>query len=165
MTLPFRCRSLWPMKPKIQARRQSGFSRQPIERGDRNGHGTRGHGQSGRRSGLTGLFARVRLQAEGSKPALLIHEQAVLTDQDRKYVYVLGEGNAAQRRDVLLGAEINGLRVAESGLQPGSKVIVNGTHQDILPGQTVAPVSVPMEAPNSAAAQAAAPDAASAPEA
>lgn len=113
---------------------------------------------------VPGLFARVRLQAEGSKPALLIHDQAVLTDQDRKYVYVLGEGNAAQRRDVLLGAEINGLRVAESGLQPGDQVIVNGTRKIFFPGQTVAPVSVPMEAPNSAAAQAA-PDAASAPEA
>jgi hypothetical protein len=29
---------------------------------------------------------------------MLIHERAVLTDQDRKYVYVVGEDNLAQRR-------------------------------------------------------------------
>ena len=105
---------------------------------------------------VPGLFARVRLQAEGSATALLIHDQAVLTDQDRKYVFVLGEGNAAQRRDVVLGAQINGLRVVESGLQPSDQVIVNGTRKIFFPDQVVAPVSVPMDAPNSAAAQAAA---------
>lgn len=105
---------------------------------------------------VPGLFARVRLQAEGSATALLIHDQAVLTDQDRKYVFVLGEGNAAQRRDVVLGAQINGLRVVESGLQPNDQVIVNGTRKIFFPDQVVAPVTVPMNAPNSAAAQAAA---------
>ena len=105
---------------------------------------------------VPGLFARVRLQAEGSATALLIHDQAVLTDQDRKYVFVLGEGNAAQRRDVVLGAQINGLRVVESGLQPSDQVIVNGTRKIFFPDQVVAPVTVPMDAPNSAAAQAAA---------
>ena len=105
---------------------------------------------------VPGLFARVRLQAEGSATALLIHDQAVLTDQDRKYVFVLGEGNAAQRRDVVLGAQINGLRVVESGLQPNDQVIVNGTRKIFFPDQVVAPVTVPMDAPNSAAAQAAA---------
>lgn len=105
---------------------------------------------------VPGLFARVRLQAEGSATALLIHDQAVLTDQDRKYVFVLGEGNAAQRRDVVLGAQINGLRVVESGLQPSDQVIVNGTRKIFFPDQVVAPVTVPMDAPNSAAAPAAA---------
>jgi len=105
---------------------------------------------------VPGLFARVRLQAEGSATALLIHDQAVLTDQDRKYVFVLGEGNAAQRRDVVLGAQINGLRVVESGLQPNDQVIVNGTRKIFFPDQVVAPVTVPMDAPNSAAAPAAA---------
>src|SRR5690625_249445 len=40
-----------------------------------------------------GLYARVQLQAASSGEALLVDERAVLTDQDRKYVYVLGEDN------------------------------------------------------------------------
>jgi len=46
----------------------------------------------------------------------------VLTDQDRKYVYVLGPENKALRRDVKLGRVIDGLRVVSEGLQPGDKV-------------------------------------------
>jgi multidrug efflux system membrane fusion protein len=50
-----------------------------------------------------GLFARVQLQGGGGEQqALLIDDKAVLTDQDRKYVYVVGEGNKAERRDLEL---------------------------------------------------------------
>lgn len=59
-------------------------------------------------------------------PALLIHDQAVLTDQDRKYVYVVGEGNVATRKDVVLGSAVDGLRIVESGLAAGDQVVVNG---------------------------------------
>ena len=43
-----------------------------------------------------GLFARVQLEGSGVFHALLIDDKAVLTDQDRKYVYVLGPGNTAR---------------------------------------------------------------------
>jgi multidrug efflux system membrane fusion protein len=95
-----------------------------------------------------GLFARVRLLGASQSNALLIHEQAVLTDQDRRYVYVLGKDNAAERRDVTLGAHIDALRVVESGLKPGDKVIVNGMTKIFFPGQTVNPRDVPMDQPN-----------------
>ncbi|HKX99734.1 MAG TPA: efflux RND transporter periplasmic adaptor subunit [Steroidobacteraceae bacterium] len=95
-----------------------------------------------------GLFARVRLLGETLASALLIHEQAVLTDQDRRYVYVLGDGNAAQRRDVKLGSHIEGLVVIESGLRAGDRVIVNGMRKVFFPGQPVNPHVVPMDQPN-----------------
>ncbi len=95
-----------------------------------------------------GLFARVRLLGETLASALLIHEQAVLTDQDRRYVYVLGEKNAAERRDVTLGAPVEGLRIVESGLKAGDKVIVNGMRKIFFPGQPVNPHDVPMNQPN-----------------
>src|SRR5690606_23334899 len=72
-----------------------------------------------------GLFARVQLEGSGDFQALLIDDRAVMTDQDRKYVYVLGEGDTAERRDVVLGSVIDGLRVVEQGLAPGDRVIVN----------------------------------------
>ncbi len=103
-----------------------------------------------------GLFARVRLLGASQSNALLIHEQSVLTDQDRRYVYVLGKDNAAERRDVTLGAHIDALRVVESGLKPGDKVIVNGMTKIFFPGQTVNPRDVPMDQPNLPAPTAAA---------
>jgi multidrug efflux system membrane fusion protein len=99
-----------------------------------------------------GLFARVRLLGASQSNALLVHEQAVLTDQDRRYVYILGKDNAAERRDVTLGPHIDALRVVESGLAPGDKVIVNGMAKIFFPGQPVSPRDVPMDEPNQAAA-------------
>ena len=95
-----------------------------------------------------GLFARVKLLGESKDNALLIHEQAVLTDQDRRYVYIVGDKNSAERRDVSLGPVVEGLRVVESGLKPGDKVIVNGMRKIFFPGQPVKPHAVPMDQPN-----------------
>lgn len=93
---------------------------------------------------MPGLFARVRLAGSGTAQALLVDDKAVLTDQDRKYVYVLGKGNTAERRDVSLGQVVDGLRVVEQGLKPGDRVIVNGLQKIFMPGMPVAPTTVAM---------------------
>ncbi|QSX77252.1 efflux RND transporter periplasmic adaptor subunit [Agrilutibacter solisilvae] len=94
-----------------------------------------------------GLFARVQLEGSGKFKAALVDDKAVLTDQDRKYVYVLGPGNTAVRKDVVLGRSIDGLRVIESGLAPTDKVIVHGVQKVFFPGMPVAPQSIAMGAP------------------
>ena len=95
-----------------------------------------------------GLFARVRLLGESQKDALLINEQAVLTDQDRRYVYIVGDKNGAERRDVKLGPRVEGLLVVDSGLKAGDKVIINGMRKIFFPGQPVNPHPVPMDQPD-----------------
>ena len=94
-----------------------------------------------------GLFARVQLEGSGEFKAMLIDDKAVLTDQDRKYVYVLGPKNAAVRKDIVLGRSIDGLRVVESGLTPADKVIVHGVQKVFFPGMPVAPKEIAMGAP------------------
>lgn len=94
-----------------------------------------------------GLFARVQLQGSGEFNAMLIDDSAVLTDQDRKYVYVIGPKNSAMRKDVVLGRSIDGLRVVESGLAPTDKVIVHGVQKVFMPGMPVKPVQIAMGAP------------------
>lgn len=94
-----------------------------------------------------GMFARLKLLGSGSYPATLIHDRAVLTDQDRKYVYVVGENSTAQRRDVVLGREIDGLRVVTKGLEAGELVVVNGVQKIFFPGMPIAPSTVPMDQP------------------
>lgn len=99
-----------------------------------------------------GLFARVRMMGASPREAMLVHEQALLTDQDRKYVWVVGEGETALRKDVVLGESIDGLRVVEEGLAPGDRVVVNGVRKIFFPGQPLAPREVPMNAPLTPAA-------------
>jgi membrane fusion protein, multidrug efflux system len=84
-----------------------------------------------------GLFARVRLLDEHSTPALLIDDRSVLTDQDRKYVYVVDDAGRALRKDIRLGRLIDGLRVVESGLVPEDRVIVHGVQKVFFPGMPV----------------------------
>jgi multidrug efflux system membrane fusion protein len=87
---------------------------------------------------------------------MLVDDKAVLTDQDRKYVYVLGPGNTATRKDVVLGRSIDGLRVVESGLAATDKVIVHGVQKVFFPGMPVAPQAIAMGAPPPAPAAGAA---------
>lgn len=94
-----------------------------------------------------GLYARVQLLGSGQFKAMLVDDKAVLTDQDRKYVYVLGEKNAATRKDIKLGPVIDGLRVVTSGLAPTDKVIVHGVQKVFFPGMPVSPKVIAMGAP------------------
>jgi multidrug efflux system membrane fusion protein len=92
-----------------------------------------------------GLYARVQLESTGTVQALLVDDKAILTDQDRKYVYVLGAGNTAQRKDVQLGPLVDGLRLVQSGLGTSDKVIVNGLQKIFYPGAPVTPKESAME--------------------
>jgi multidrug efflux system membrane fusion protein len=94
-----------------------------------------------------GLFARVQLKGTGKFKAMLVDDKAVLTDQDRKYVYVLGPHNTAARKDIVAGRMIDGLRVVESGLAPTDKVIVHGVQKVFMPGMPVTPQTIVMGAP------------------
>ncbi|WP_158781492.1 efflux RND transporter periplasmic adaptor subunit [Pantoea sp. BAV 3049] len=91
-----------------------------------------------------GLFARVQLPGRADFPALLVNDKAVLTDQDRKYVYVIDAQNKAQRRDIKPGQMADGLRIVQQGLQPGDKVIVDGVQKVFMPGMPVNAKTVPM---------------------
>ena len=92
---------------------------------------------------IPGQFARLRMGQIKSTAALLVSERAVGTDQSKKYVMVVGNDNKAAYREVTLGANVDGLRIVTSGLQPEERVIVNGL-QRVRPGSLVAPEAVPM---------------------
>lgn len=89
-----------------------------------------------------GLFARVRLLGSMPFTAILVDDRAILTDQDRKFVYVVDQDAKARRRDVQLGRTSEGLRVVQRGLQAGERVIVNGTQKITVPGTSVDPQPV-----------------------
>jgi membrane fusion protein, multidrug efflux system len=94
-----------------------------------------------------GLFARVQLAGSDSFTAMLIDEKAVMTDQDRKYVYVVADDRSAQRRDITLGRTVDGLRVVSNGLETDERVIVHGVQKVFMPGMPVNPQMIAMGDP------------------
>jgi multidrug efflux system membrane fusion protein len=92
---------------------------------------------------MPGQFARILMGQPKAEPALLISERAVGTDQNKKFVMVVGKDNKAEYREVALGVSINGMRVVTSGLQAGERIVVNGL-QRVRPGALVAPEVVAM---------------------
>ena len=94
---------------------------------------------------MPGQFARLSMGRAKNEDALLISERAVGTDQDKKYVFVVGADNKAEYRAVSLGERAEGLRVVRSGLKADERVVVNGL-QRVRPGAEVAPALVDMRA-------------------
>jgi len=63
-------------------------------------------------------------------------DQAIGTDQDRKFVLILKSDNTVEYRPVVTGRVVDGLRVVESGLTPNERVVVNGLMR-VRPGMKV----------------------------
>jgi RND family efflux transporter MFP subunit len=91
-----------------------------------------------------GLFALTRIPASGRYNALLIPDAAVNTDQDERYLLIVGANNVVQQRPVKLGDLFGTLRSITDGLKPGEKVIVNGM-QFAQAGAKVVPHEVPVQ--------------------
>jgi RND family efflux transporter MFP subunit len=83
-----------------------------------------------------GLFARVRLVGGERHQATLIQDQAIGTDQDRKFVLVLKSDNTLEYRPITIGRMVDGLRSVESGIAPGDRVVINGLMR-VRPGMKV----------------------------
>jgi len=93
---------------------------------------------------MPGQFVRLSMGEAKAKPALLISERAIGTDQSKKFVLVVDDGNKADYREVTLGAISDGMRVVTSGLNAGERIVVNGL-QRVRPGAVVAPQMVSMD--------------------
>lgn len=87
---------------------------------------------------VPGLYARVRLaDPAGARELVTVPDAAVGTDQDRKFVFVVGADKKATYRPVQTAQVTDGQRVVLEGLKPGEQVIVNGLMR-VRPGQPVA---------------------------
>ena len=98
-----------------------------------------------------GMFVRVRLIGTSKYKGPVINDRAVATDQDRRFVLVVGEGDKVEYRAVTTGPLADGLRVVREGVKPGDRIITNGL-QRVRPGMVVKPRIVPMEGEPAAAA-------------
>jgi RND family efflux transporter MFP subunit len=95
-----------------------------------------------------GLFAVTRVPASGRYQALLIPDQAVNTDQNERYLLIVGDNDIVRRQTVTLGALFGNLRAITVGLKSHQDVIVEGM-QWAMPGAKVDPHEAPIS-PNAA---------------
>ncbi|HZR82662.1 MAG TPA: efflux RND transporter periplasmic adaptor subunit [Candidatus Binatia bacterium] len=83
-----------------------------------------------------GLFARLRLPGRGDYRTVLLPDEAIQSDQAKKYVLVVDDRGVAQYRAISTGPLIQGLRVVRDGVGVDDRVIVSGL-QRVRPGVAV----------------------------
>jgi RND family efflux transporter MFP subunit len=92
---------------------------------------------------LPGQYIKASLTIGEFVDAVVVPEQAVMEGQEGSRVFVVDAENKVQVAKVNAVDIYQGLRVLESGLEAGQKVIVEGI-QLVRPGQVVKPVEVPL---------------------
>jgi RND family efflux transporter MFP subunit len=73
-----------------------------------------------------GMFGRIRVPGSPPYSALLIPDEAIGTEQSRKYVLVVDDGGIVRQKYVTVGQLDDGLRVIKDGLAATDRIIVNG---------------------------------------
>ena len=72
-------------------------------------------------------FVNVRLRVSTRQQALLIPAAALQYGSRGTFVYVVGEGDTVELRQVSAGPSSGELTVIESGVQPGERLVLEGT--------------------------------------
>jgi len=90
---------------------------------------------NGDRQLVPGYFVRVRIPAK-PRPALLVPDVALGSDQSGRYVLVVNKDNVVEQRKVEPGQLVGDMRVIESGLAKDDRVVVGGIMRAI-PGEKV----------------------------
>lgn len=83
-----------------------------------------------------GMFVRVQIPVSDEYMSIMIPEEAISSDQDVKYAYVVDGDGVVVRRNLQLGARRDARRIVREGLAVGERLIVAG-QQRVRPGQKV----------------------------
>ncbi|WP_414462858.1 efflux RND transporter periplasmic adaptor subunit [Hyphomicrobium sp. DY-1] len=94
-----------------------------------------------------GMFGRIRIASHPPEEALLVPDDAIGTEQVRKFVLAVDKDNVAKPKYVTLGPVIDGLRVITAGLTADDTIIVNGLMR-VRPGSKVTPQQATADASN-----------------
>lgn len=84
-----------------------------------------------------GTFGRLRLIGSNEYDALLVPDEAVVSDQARKLLMTVDSEGTVTGKPVELGPIHDGLRVIRSGIGPDDRIVIDGV-QRAQPGQKVA---------------------------
>jgi multidrug efflux pump subunit AcrA (membrane-fusion protein) len=94
---------------------------------------------------MPGFFLRLRIpKGKVHQGALLVPERALLSDQEGRYVLIIGDNDIVEKRSVKLGDPVDNMRIISSGLKETDRVVV----QDLWlasPGIKVTPKLISIE--------------------
>lgn len=88
-----------------------------------------------------GLFGRVTVPGSLPYKAVLVPDEAIAADQDRRIVYAVDASGVATAIPVRLGPRVYGYRVVREGLTGEETIVIDGLMR-VRPGMTVTPVLV-----------------------
>ena len=95
---------------------------------------------------LPGQFVTVRFHGVSKPNALLVPQRAVQQGPKGSVLFIVGEGNKVEVRDVKATVWRGNDWLIEEGLRPGEKVMVDGFTR-VQPGAEVKPVTVAAQTP------------------
>lgn len=90
---------------------------------------------------VPGSTVKVEVQAKSPAKYVAVPVTAVVRDNDKSYVWMVGEGNLPVRREITIAASTLSYEAVSAGLEEGEMVVVRGTHK-IIPGVQVEPIDV-----------------------
>lgn len=85
-----------------------------------------------------GLFGTINIPGSLPYRGVLIPDDAIAADQDRRIVYVVDEGGKVSAKQVRPGPRLHGYRVIREGLEGNETIIINGLMR-VRPGAVVTP--------------------------
>ena len=85
---------------------------------------------------VPGGYAKVLLTEKFEPAKIAVKVSAVMFEGEKRFVYVVGDDDVAERREIKTGVQIGDLQLVESGLSADERVVVTGIHK-VIAGQTV----------------------------
>ncbi len=95
---------------------------------------------------LPGYFVRLRIPLQSDAPALLVPEDAIVSDQGTPTVLVVDADGHVAPRAVTLGGSARDMRIVDRGIGPGDRIVASGS-LDAEPGARVRAVEAPGASP------------------
>ncbi|MCW5747851.1 MAG: efflux RND transporter periplasmic adaptor subunit [Alphaproteobacteria bacterium] len=92
-----------------------------------------------------GLFGRIAVAGSPRYKGVMLPDEAILADLDRRFVYVVAADGAVKQQPVRLGSRVDNYRIIREGLRGDETVVINGLQRVRLSGGKVTPQ--PIELP------------------
>lgn len=73
-----------------------------------------------------GMFAKIVLYTKDYSGAVTVPKNALVTNEDKNFIYVMQADSTVEKREVFLGEEVDGTIQVISGLRQGERVVIQG---------------------------------------
>jgi multidrug efflux system membrane fusion protein len=92
---------------------------------------------------VPGMFGRIAIPGSGRYRAVLVPDEAIGADLDRRFVYVVAEDGTVSQKAVRPGPRYDGYRIVRTGLTGDETIIVNGMQRARFGKITPQPTTLP----------------------